>query len=393
MVIGNSQLNMESTRTYKSSSNAIAGVVTAASEIANQASREYSESQVVRKSVVSNAFAGIKNFKDTIKDTIEDNTEKAESQEKKQTKSQDEILGDAGLNLGRRRMRSLGIDRNIQERRVAWKIKQQTLLYLLLKIRRALTGEDLPEDILENESGNTAAPSGYNVENLNSNIIGQRFSFAEYNETEETSFNTTGTVITKDGRELNFDVSVSMSRKFAQAVSHVSDIVASSVNNLVDPLVINLDCNPASVSEQKFMFDLDADGKNENISMLNSSSGFLALDKNEDGIINDGSELFGTKSGNGFADLAKYDEDGNGWIDEADEIFSKLLIWTKDEDGHDKLYKLKELNVGAICLESVNTDFSLKNENNRTEGIIRQTGFFLYEDGTAGTVQHLDMAT
>ena len=41
-----------------------------------------------------------------------------------------------------------------------------------------------------------------------------------------------------------------------------------------------------------------------------------ALDINEDGKINDGKELFGTASGNGFGDLAAYDQDNNGWIDE-----------------------------------------------------------------------------
>ena len=41
-------------------------------------------------------------------------------------------------------------------------------------------------------------------------------------------------------------------------------------------------------------------------------------------------------TGDGFKDLAMYDEDGNGWIDENDEIFSKLLIWSKDENGNDE---------------------------------------------------------
>ena len=88
------------------------------------------------------------------------------------------------------------------------------------------------------------------------------------------------------------------------------------------------------LSDQTFYFDLDADGEEEEISML-KGSGYLALDKNEDGIINDGSELFGTGNGDGFADLARYDEDGNGWIDENDSIWSKLKIWCKDENGND----------------------------------------------------------
>lgn len=89
------------------------------------------------------------------------------------------------------------------------------------------------------------------------------------------------------------------------------------------------------------MFDLDCDGKEEEISSLGKGSGFLALDKNGDGIINDGTELFGTKSGDGFADLAEYDEDGNGWIDEDDGIFSQLRIWTKNEKERMSLFPLR----------------------------------------------------
>ncbi len=80
-----------------------------------------------------------------------------------------------------------------------------------------------------------------------------------------------------------------MSRSFYEETSLLVDM--GSVR-LTDPLVINLDTEAASVSDQKFYFDLDADGHAEQISFLNSGSGFLALDKNGDGVINDGSELF-----------------------------------------------------------------------------------------------------
>ena len=141
-------------------------------------------------------------------------------------------------------------------------------------------------------------------------------------------------------------------------------------------------------------FDVDNDGILDKISSLNSSSGYLALDINGDNSINNGSELFGTKSGNGFYDLSLYDDDGNGWIDEADEVFSKLLIWSKDEYGNDILYHLKDKGIGAICLKNCNSNFSLKNDStNMTNAIIRHTGMFLYEDGNVGTVQQIDLAT
>ena len=217
------------------------------------------------------------------------------------------------------------------------------------------------------------------------NYVGESWSI----EQEDTSFSTVGTVRTKDGREINFNVTVNMSRRCEEYYKEQLNVAEFTLH---DPLVINLDTDVAEVSDQTFYFDLDADGEEEEISML-KGSGYLALDKNGDGVINDGSELFGTKSGDGFADLAEYDADGNGWIDENDPIFDKLLIWAKDENGKDELYTLKEAGVGAICLQRAATDFSLNSQKDNTQnGQIRSTGIFLYENGNAGTMQQLDLA-
>ncbi len=154
-----------------------------------------------------------------------------------------------------------------------------------------------------------------------------------------------------------------------------------------------MDSNITSVSDMKFKFDIDSDGKEEDISFVGQGSGFIALDKNEDGKINDGSELFGTKSGDGFSDLAEFDEDKNGWIDENDFVFSKLKVWTKDENGNDRLLNLKAADVGAIYLGNVDTEFSYKNMSGDTDGVLRKTGIYLKESsGVAGTVAHVDLA-
>ena len=225
------------------------------------------------------------------------------------------------------------------------------------------------------------------------NYVGETWSM----EQEDTGFSTVGTVRTKDGREIHFNVNINMSRRCEEYYREELNVAQFS---LCDPLVINLDTDATELSDQTFYFDLDADGTEEEISML-KGSGYLALDKNGDGVINDGSELFGTQNGDGFADLAQYDEDGNGWIDENDSIWSKLKIWCKDENGNDVLYKLSDKGVGAICLQNVSTDFTLQgNRNaqdgttsaNATNGMIRKTGIFLYENGNVGTVQHVDMA-
>lgn len=207
-------------------------------------------------------------------------------------------------------------------------------------------------------------------------------------ESEETSFSTVGKVRTADGREIDFNVNVGMSRSVQERYMESMQLGFT----MCDPLVINLDTDIASLSDQTFYFDIDADGELDEVSQLGAGSGYLALDKNGDGVINDGSELFGTASGNGFADLAKYDEDGNGWIDENDAVWAKLKIWCKDENGEDVLYSLTDKGVGAICLQNVSTDFTLKGQAGQTQGAIRNSGVFLYENGCAGTVQHVDVA-
>ncbi len=210
-----------------------------------------------------------------------------------------------------------------------------------------------------------------------------------FSETEKSTFSTAGVVKTSDGRELSFNMEVGMSRSYRE---YAREINVQEVN-LCDPLVINLDTELTTLSDQKFFFDLDADGKKESISKLSSAGGYLALDKNGDGIINDGSELFGTASGDGFRDLATYDEDHNGWIDENDKIYSRLQIWAGGEHGKPELYRIAEAGIGAICLQKVSTDYTIKStDSGEVNGVIRSTGIFLYENGMTGTVQHLDVA-
>lgn len=243
------------------------------------------------------------------------------------------------------------------------------------------------ETVNENrQSGNGTLMTSIPVNNFKMFVYSSEES---YWESEETSFFTKGCVKTSDGREIPFNINVGMSREFQ---SYYKEEMVLQTFQLCDPLVINLDTDAAELSDQKFYFDIDADGEEDEISMLGKGNGYLALDQNGDGVINDGSELFGTKSGNGFADLARYDEDGNGWIDENDAIWSKLKIWCKDENGKDVLYSLAEKGVGAICLQKADTDFTLKDGVGQTRGAVRSTGVFLYENGMAGTVQHVDVA-
>ncbi|WP_301102308.1 VCBS repeat-containing protein [Propionivibrio sp.] len=236
-----------------------------------------------------------------------------------------------------------------------------------------------------NQSNQTQAqtaqqPAGYGVEYDRHEI---------YNESEQTSFAANGVVHTTDGKEINFSVSLSMARSYHEE-SDVS-IRIGDARKKQDPLVLNFDGTAAQLSSQRFKFDLNSDGTSEAINFVTDGSGFLALDRNGDGQINNGSELFGAKSGNGFAELAALDVDRNGWIDENDAAYKQLLVWTKDTAGKDQLATLKEANIGALSLASVATPFDLKEGSNALQGQIRSSGIFLQENGKAGTLQQIDL--
>ena len=205
---------------------------------------------------------------------------------------------------------------------------------------------------------------------------------------EEVTFQGTGTALTEDGRSIDFGVSFAMSSRLVETAG----ISVARAVNFIDPLVINVSSDVTSISDQSFFFDLDSDGEEEEISFLGKGSGFLAFDRNGDGRIGDGTELFGTKSGNGFKDLSAYDLDGNGWIDENDEIFGKLSVWLRNEDGTDTLLSLKEADVGAIYLGSADTEYSMRDSMFNTSAMLRSSGLFLKESGGVGTVQQVDLA-
>lgn len=224
-----------------------------------------------------------------------------------------------------------------------------------------------------------AAPAGWGLEFDSTTRIA---------ESETTRVSAQGVVNTADGQQISFTLQLEMSHSFVQETS-VSIREGDAVRR--DPLVINFNGTGAQLTDAQFAFDLDADGQQENIAFVTGGSGFLTLDKNHDGQINNGSEMFGTRSGDGFADLAQYDQDGNQWIDENDAVYSQLKVWQHDASGHDSLGSLAQAGVGALYLGRVVSPFSVKTETNQTLGLVRSSGVFLYESGAAGTLQQVDL--
>ncbi|MCU0663597.1 MAG: hypothetical protein MUC50_14875 [Myxococcota bacterium] len=74
--------------------------------------------------------------------------------------------------------------------------------------------------------------------------------------------------------------------------------------------------------------------------------------------MDNGSELFGPTTGDGFVELSAHDDDSSGWIDEADAVYDQLSVWTGRADAADTLRSLRQANVGAIALLSAKTPYT-----------------------------------
>lgn len=208
-------------------------------------------------------------------------------------------------------------------------------------------------------------------------------------QSEAVSFAAKGVVNTADGRTIDFDISLSMAREFTRVTHSSTNVFSAGTHQMVDPIVINFDGKGAELSSNSIHFDLDMDGTPDQISQLKSGSGYLVWDKNGDGEVNDGSELFGPTSGRGFSELAAHDLDGNGFIDEADPIFSQLRIWVQHDDGSSQLLALGEKDVGAIFVGHVSTPFNYTDASGEVLGQAAHTGIYLKESGGVGLVQEV----
>lgn len=207
-------------------------------------------------------------------------------------------------------------------------------------------------------------------------------------EFEQTAFQANGVIRTADGREIAFDLRFAMERSFMESVN--INFRAGDAP-LKDPLVLDFGGPAASLQNVRFAFDLDADGELDQVPLLGGGRGFLAIDRNDNGRIDDGRELFGPTTGNGFAELAALDADGNDWIDAADPAYAQLRIWQPAAAGKAVVQTLSEANVGALYLANVATPFDLRGASNETLGVMRASSVYVGQDGRVGTVSQIDL--
>lgn len=160
----------------------------------------------------------------------------------------------------------------------------------------------------------------------------------------------------------------------------------------IDPLALDLNGNGietlAANGHDGALFDHERLGIRTATGWVHSNDGLLVHDRDGDGKISDGSEIFGDntplKNGqtaaHGFAALAELDENGDGKVDAADKTFSKLGVWRDlnhngiSEEG--EIFALKDLRIKSLNLGYTQADKDLGNGNTLAE-----VGSYTDEDG------------
>ena len=164
----------------------------------------------------------------------------------------------------------------------------------------------------------------------------------------------------------------------------------------VDPLIFDLDgdgIKTTSLDQSRTYFDLDSNGFAERTAWVDASDGLLVLDRNNDGQITSGQELFGDqtllangrRADSGFEALREFDSNRDGRIDAKDEVYSKLKIW-RDLNGDgisqaEELKGLSDYNIASISLSSTSS-----NASDVMNNIQRRVGSFIKTDGSGGVI-------
>lgn len=201
--------------------------------------------------------------------------------------------------------------------------------------------------------------------------------------TQQSELELGGYAVDETGRRVDFSLKLQLEGDYFSR--------KEVIGLIVDPLVVNYAAPSARLSGETFEFNLNGGGPLSRFAVPEAGSAFLAHDANNDGRVNDASELFGMRTGDGFGELAAHDADKSGWIDAADPVYESLFLWIQ-HDGQDRLVGLREAGIGALSLSAYDTPYTLRDLDTGVLGQIRQSGLFIRTNGDIGTVQQVDLA-
>ncbi|CAG0968358.1 Mbeg1-like protein [Geobacter sp.] len=169
-------------------------------------------------------------------------------------------------------------------------------------------------------------------------------------------------------------------------------IVRTPIFGRIDPLALDLDgdgIETIAMSASTAMFDLDGDSFAEKTGWIAKDDGILVLDRNNNGQIDDNSEVFGKSTINGFDELKQLDANTDGVMDTNDSMFAALQVWQDlNSNGITDAGELKTLSDAGIS--SINLTYA-ESATDSNGNLISQTGAFTRTDGTQGVAADVDL--
>jgi len=188
--------------------------------------------------------------------------------------------------------------------------------------------------------------------------------------------------------------------------------ITTTAAALKDPLIIQFGARSIGHITDYAQFDINNDNKQNDLPIFSGDVGYLVFDKNNNNRVDNGGELFGPTTNNGFSELAQLDSNNNGFFDNQDDKFSQVYIWQpkqaktnnneqslgeqpNTQANKQNLVSLSQAGIKAISLNAIATQFNFRDQSKSGNGAINaqltQTSFAITENNQALGVHQIDV--
>ena len=190
------------------------------------------------------------------------------------------------------------------------------------------------------------------------------------------------------------DQELSLDYNFALSSEQVSySKIEMSAAALKDPIIVQFGSQGLGNIKGQKDFAINQDNTLDSLPIFSGDVGYLVYDKNNNQQADNGSELFGPTTGQGFTELAQLDSNNNGFIDADDQQFEQLYLWqpSGDKDQTNQWLSLKEAEIQAISLSAISTPFDFYDQQGKIQAQLRQSSFAISESGNGLGVHQIDV--
>lgn len=236
-------------------------------------------------------------------------------------------------------------------------------------------GNEFMNQFLSVLSGNNTGEEQFSFEDLFQNLVREFLSSLSGGNHADPAQTASGQTFQSVSVQMNF------SFEFSAEVTVQQGQVQQS-----DPIMLDLDGDGFELSShaQGARFDILGSGQAVATAFVNGGDAFLALDRNNDGIINSGKELFGDQYGaaNGYEELRKLDGNSDGVINDQDTAYNSLLLFKDNGNGATEAGELISLADAGIA--EINLNYRNINEQTSGGNRLAQIGAYRRTDGAYG---------